>query len=389
MGGVTVAKYFSAHCKRCYRPIKVGDPIEEIPAVPAPIWVHVGCQDVRMNRRIGSSDSAGSQIDIPALMHEVDRRVVQEVERRCVEVADQLRLTFRKELKAAKASPVADSKADVYIGQPPEAVKVPLGDGVRHSAFERALKLAIAGKPIFLPGPAGCGKTHLAVQLSQALMAVDSNKWGNFGVFTCTAGMTEADLVGTAVPNVSTGELAYMETDFVRCYERGGVFCLDEMDAGDANVLLKLNAPIAQGILPIPKRVANPVAKRHPGFVLVATANTVGRGADREYAGRCPIDEATLDRFRYGTIPCEYDERVEREICPDHELFHLVQKWRSAMFEAKIRRIISTRFLKDAFDMVQLGDTIADVKRALFSTWRPEEQVKVLGRTLSEDLSHE
>ena len=389
-GSVTVAKHFSPHCKRCYRPIKLGDPIEEFTKDGRSEWGHVGCEDVRSKRRLGGGEGepASSKIDVSALMREVDERVAKETERRCAEIAQQLRDTVKREIGSVRAVASAESR-DVYIGEPGRAVAVPKADGVRHRAFERALRLAVAGKPIFLPGPAGCGKTHLAVQLSEALREVDAEKWGNFGVFTCTAGMTEADLLGVAVPNTATGQLVYAETDFVRCYERGGVFCLDEIDAGDANVLLKLNAPLAQGLLPIPKRIASPVAKKHPGFVLVATANTVGRGADREYSGRCPIDEATLDRFRYGTIPCDYDDRLERSICPDRELYHLVTSWRKAMFEAKIRRIISTRFLKDAHDMVQLGDTLDDVKRSLFGTWRPEEQVKVLGKTLREEIGDE
>ena len=81
----------------------------------------------------------------------------------------------------------------------------------------------------------------------------------------------------------------------MRCYEHGGVFLLDEIDACDSNTLLAINLAIANGYCNVPNRHGNPVAHRHPNFIVIATANTLGRGATRSYAGRNQLDEASLE----------------------------------------------------------------------------------------------
>ena len=163
--------------------------------------------------------------------------------------------------------------------------------GAVHEAFEEVLQLAAARKHIFLPGPAGCGKSHMAKQVADALGLP-------FGFISCSAGMSESQLLGRRVPNGDHGQFVYEATDFVRCYENGGVFLFDELDAADSNVLLVVNSALANGHMALPNRTENPVAKRHPDFVCIAAANTFGRGADRQYVGRNELDESTLDRFR-------------------------------------------------------------------------------------------
>ena len=62
---------------------------------------------------------------------------------------------------------------------------------------------------------------------------------------------------------------------------------------------------------PIPNRIEKPYAKQHKDFVLVASANTVGKGANRIYVGRNAQDEASLDRFRIGQVEMDYDRALE------------------------------------------------------------------------------
>jgi len=60
---------------------------------------------------------------------------------------------------------------------------------------------------------------------------------------------------------------------FVQVYENGGVFLLDEIDAADANVMVAINAALANGVL------ANPNGKvhvRHDKCFILAAANTWG-----------------------------------------------------------------------------------------------------------------
>jgi hypothetical protein len=114
--------------------------------------------------------------------------------------------------------------------------------------------------------------------------------------------------------------------------------------------------------------------------VCIAAANTFGRGADRQYVGRSELDESTLDRFRIGTVPMDYDERLERQLCPDERLFSRLNGYRERVRENRLERCVSTRFMKEAFEMVATwGWTYEMVDSKLFAGWRADEIVKVKG----------
>jgi type II secretory pathway pseudopilin PulG len=250
-------------------------------------------------------------------------------------------------------------------------------DEVFHKAFDEVLKLAANGFNVFLPGPTGCGKTHLARQVARALGL-------EFGIISGSAGTTEAEILGRSIPNVTTGENVYVESDFVRLYENGGLFLLDEGDAMDPNCLLKANAAIANGFCPVPARFGRPIAKRHEKFVFLMAANTWGQGATRLYCGRNKLDEATLDRFRAATVPMDYDEGVEvRYACPDLELYGLMKEWRAKIVENGFQRVLSTRFMRDAYILnSRLGYDTDAIARKLTGGWSKKEVVAVIGKEL-------
>src|SRR5690348_6720439 len=175
--------------------------------------------------------------------------------------------------------------------------------GNQHEAFEEVLLIASQRIPVLLIGPAGCGKSHLAAQIAKALNL-------RFGSISCSAGMTEGHLTGRLLPTAENGRFEYQVSQFVDFYENGGVFLLDEIDAADSNTLLVINQATANGHIPVPNRVENPVATRHADFILIAAANTFGTGANRLYVGRNQLDESTLDRFRVGQVLMDYDERL-------------------------------------------------------------------------------
>ena len=154
----------------------------------------------------------------------------------------------------------------------------------------------------------------------------------------------------------------------------------DEIDAADSNMLLVINSALANGKLALPNRPKKPVAKRHADFVCIAAANTWGKGADREYVGRNQLDDATLDRFRIGCVPMDYDPAVEAMLCPHEELRSRLLFYRCRINEARIKRPLSTRFMIDACDMVlNAGWTMEMVDEAFFSGWRHDEVIKVKG----------
>jgi cobaltochelatase CobS len=170
----------------------------------------------------------------------------------------------------------------------------PVDVGVQHTRFDSLLSIVACRLNAWLVGPAGSGKTTAVEKVAQALQL----PYYHIGVGKQT---TQAQLIG--YKNVATGE--YVSTQLRQAYEFGGVFCLDEVDGGSPEVLIVINALLANGKCGFP----DCVVEKHPDFVLVAAANTTGQGANRQYVGRCQIDAATLDRFVF--LPLDYDVTLE------------------------------------------------------------------------------
>src|SRR5699024_2303605 len=100
---------------------------------------------------------------------------------------------------------------------------------------------------------------------------------------------------------------------------------LDEIDAGNPNVLAALNSALANNYCAFP----DGMVKRHDNFRVIAAANTFGSGANIVYAGRNPIDGATKDRFVF--IDFDIDENMERQIAGNDTWVNIVQTIRKEM----------------------------------------------------------
>lgn len=291
---------------------------------------------------------AGAETMVKELQREIDKRVADEIKR-----LDGLRPVVHK-IEKPDGTGYEFPKSEMF-----------------HYAFDEVLKLAGAGFDCFLPGPTGCGKTHISEQIAKALSL-------DYAMVSGTGGTTETELLGYSNPNITTGESVYHPTGFVRVYEGGGLFLLDEADAMDANALLKVNAAIANGFCPLPKRAANPVMKRHPNFVFMMAANTWGHGATRMYCGRNKLDEATLDRFRAGTVPMDYDPVIERRLVGDPELYKTLAEWRQKIRNHNLQRVLSTRFMIHAKKLKAIGYTIEQVGAKLCGGWTASDIERVM-----------
>lgn len=249
------------------------------------------------------------------------------------------------------------------------------GDGSTYVAphgsrpeFARILRRAAAGLNIMLVGPAGCGKTTIAKQVSEALARP-------FASVSCTAGMSESALQGWLIPGEG-GAFEYLPSDFVRMYEQGGVFLLDEMDAADPNTLLFINQALANGGFNLPMRKGATRVERHPDFVCIAACNTFGTGANMTYSGRERLDEATLDRFRAGMVVLEYDAALEQATV-DARLLEWGRKVRAGIAASRLQRVMSTRFLLDGTRALRAGDSLEEVQSTYFIGWKDDERRKV------------
>ena len=210
-----------------------------------------------------------------------------------------------------------------------------------HEAHELLPKLITTVKLGFNPllvGPKGCGKTTLAAQLAEAL----GLPFGHIGL---TAGASETWLAGRQLP---TG---FMEAEFSKFYKNGGVFLLDELDAADPNLIVFLNAALANG------HFYNPILgeniKRHKDFVCVAAANTFGLGANAEYTARNRLDGASLDRFPIFEI--EYNEKLEAKLCPNTGLLKRLQEARKKLQGRNATQTVSTRQIGRIAKLVEAG----------------------------------
>ena len=265
-----------------------------------------------------------------------------------------------------------DDKIGKFIHKPtvinlPESKSLTL-EHATHEQFAPALRAAKIHGNVLLVGPAGTGKTTIAEHIAEALEKP-------YGAISCTAGMSEGHLLGRMN---AQGE--YIESEFVRLYENGGVFCFDEFDAMDSNTALVINSALSNGHLPIPNRKGKPSAKRHDNFYAVACANTYGTANSIEYAGRNQLDAATLDRFGGGVSRffVDYDIRLETKLAGRFtKELDQIRTIRRRVAENKLRRIVGTRAVIAMVKELEAGSNFEEIQSALLLGWSDTEKAKV------------
>lgn len=166
--------------------------------------------------------------------------------------------------------------------------------GIVHEMFDTVLTMVNKDIPVFLSGPAGCGKNYLCKQVADAL---------GLDFYFTNAVTQEYRLTGFI-----DASGIYHETEFYKAATKGGLFFLDEIDGSIPEVLILLNAAIANRYFDFP----NGRVTLHPNFRIIAAGNTSGSGGDSLYTGRTRLDAASLDRFCLVRI--NYSKAIERAI---------------------------------------------------------------------------
>lgn len=202
-------------------------------------------------------------------------------------------------------------------------------DEVVCSDFEEMLTYLSEGVPVYMWGAAGCGKSHTARQLADAL---------GLQFYESMQVMFAHDVKGYGDAGGN-----YQATPFFKAFTEGGVFFLDEVDASAPEALVVLNTAIANRRFDFPI-VGNVTA--HPNFRVVAAGNTAMTGADLEYVARSVQDAATENRFSF--FEMKYDRRVELPVCAhgDEVLMDFITDLRQAIRAANIIKCVSYRQTK-------------------------------------------
>ena len=292
-------------------------------------------------------------------------------------------ITAMDATKASIAQAIQDAMAQIKT-QTAVTIKLVQPDGTvteldehTHPLFQEVIKLATRRKPVYLFGASGTGKTYMAEQVARALFP-DLGEAERYFSISATMGMSESHLQGWRLP-LSAGEFVYIPSEFVKKFENGGVYLLDEVDRSDPNVLAVLNQALANRRLPLPARFEKPYAAMHPDFVMLAAGNTAGTGADRLYTAATRLDEAFLDRFRLGTLRMGYDAGLEEKLVGNTILLRAFWFVRQRCDQLNIERVISTRSIVE-FSEYFGGTDKASAKLALervTTTWEKAELNKI------------
>ena len=140
--------------------------------------------------------------------------------------------------------------------------------------------------PIWIAGLSGNGKTFMVDQacakLGREMLRVQISE-----------DTDEDALIGGF--RLVNGETVFAEGPVVRAMKRGAVLLIDEIDRPERPLMC------LQGVLegkPILIKKTGELVKPAPGFTVIATGNTLGRGSDDgKFISARILDEALLERF--------------------------------------------------------------------------------------------
>ena len=247
-------------------------------------------------------------------------------------------LTIQEKLEQTLAAPSAIPAVQQNLIPDRASNYVPFGN------FSDIKKIIQSGifYPTFITGLSGNGKTfsveQACAQLKRELIRVN-----------ITIETDEDDLIGGF--RLINGETVWHNGPVIEALERGAILLLDEIDLASNKILCLQSILEGKGVFL--KKIGRFV-KPSPGFNVIATANTKGKGSDDgRFIGTNVLNEAFLERFpvtfeqEYPTVATEV--KILSKLCADENFCKRLADWadiiRKTFYDGGIEEIISTRRL--------------------------------------------
>ena len=333
-------------------------------------YAHERCA-IKAKKKSEASDAAiifknGSSISVEKEKKEVDKDMPRIESKNANLMTDAMAQTTAQMIKEmqkfmmstiAKASedeimniivPKIDARIKEVYGFLPEKheIKTPTEtrkiEGTLHEKFDEVLQIVNLDIPVYLTGKAGTGKNVICKQVAEAL---------GLDFYFTNAVTQEYKLTGFIDANGK-----YQETQFYKAFTKGGVFFLDEMDGSIPEVLIILNAAIANRYFDFPIGKV----EAHPNFRIIAAGNTLGTGADNNYTGRYCLDRASLDRF--ALINIDYSPKIEKAMALNNmDLVNFAHAFRKATDSMGIECLFSYRTINRIAKLEQVFSNLKEV----------------------------
>ena len=228
--------------------------------------------------------------------------------------------------------------------------------GIRFSSTDtptRIKRTIEAGiKNIWLCGPAGSGKSMMTRQVAAELGLP-------YLCISCGIGTSSTEFVGYKYPTRES-------TKFAEYYSKPSIILLDEFTALDPAVAQICNAALANDEI----ETTTGTVYRDPNCIIIATSNTFGGGASRQYVANNQLDASTIDRFIGGIIEVNYSESFESQY--DSEVVDYVNSLRNIIKTYDFRRIASTRMIQAGCALKKAY--VIDWKEQLIINWSDNER---------------
>jgi hypothetical protein len=252
-----------------------------------------------------------------------------------------IRKMVKAEVETAMNGLTAPTKVVVKIGDAPE-----VDCGIQHHRFGDLLKILSArlgnGRRmnVWLHGPAATGKTTAAKSCAEAL---GLKFYMTGAIETAYAVLGYVDAHGKTV-----------RTPFREAWEHGGVMLFDEADGNHPNASCAINGAVDSSVCAFP----DGMIKRHDDCVIVAGANTNGRGGSAKFSGRMKQDSAFLNRWVM--LEWAHDDALETALTGSDAIavdwLKAVRSYRAAALHEKVDGLdITTRASLDGVALLRAG----------------------------------